>query len=288
MSTPSDVENGGGLAPAAQPARKRDRSPAVVALAIACGVLLLAAVGLGGTAAWLWGERSRVETALAASEKRAAEQAEALEKLDIGAKHQLEAFEVVVISDLELSDPVVTAPDRSGFVALYAPIVNENEEQAADVFFDVTAYSDEGRIIARTPASVYLLPGQTSLFRGILTSDMLEAETIRIEQTSLELQAPSVTGGVVLDSLAASESGYVEGQLTSTLSQASSFSDLFLVGFVDDKIFAVCSDFPEIPANGAFTASCDLEYASENPSTAEEVEIPEDAIFDAFLALERP
>ncbi|GAB2549765.1 hypothetical protein GCM10027033_02770 [Leucobacter ruminantium] len=261
--------------------RKRGASPLVIGLAVACGVLLLATIGFGGAAAWLWNERAKADTALAAAEKELAD-------LDVGTTQTLGDLELVIVSDISFSEFVRTAPDSQGLLALYSHVTNEDAEQAAEVFFDLTAYDADGRVIGRNPASMYLLPEQQSIFKGIISSDMLAAEMIKIEQTSLEFATPAMTGGIAVDGFAGSDSGYVEGEFTSSLSQAVQYPYLYIVGYVDDEIFAVCSDWPDVPANGAFTASCRLDYAANDEVPEGDVKIPEDAEFDAFLALDIP
>lgn len=267
-----------------QPGESRRRgSGLLIALSIACGVLLLATVALGATAVWLGSDRA----SLAAERAKAEADAKAEREKSAGVSYRLGDVELLTFSDLEFGSFAITEMDESGFSSIYSVIENPDAKQAAEVYFDVTAYAEDGTVIDRTPSNMYLLPGQKSLFQGIFTTDLSEAESFKIEQTSIEFDAPIMAGGISVDALASDGESYVEGEFTSTLDQVPEYPDLYVVGFIGDEIFAVCSDSPDIPANGAFTASCRLDYMV-GTEPAKSKKLPKDATFDAFVELQIP
>lgn len=266
--------------PPTEPApAKEPRNGLVLALAIACAVLLLTTIGFGGAAAWLWFDRS----ATAAPEPTATPTgtAEASDEPQI-----VQGIEVSTASDLEFGSFALSEISPDDYVSLYATVTNKDSDQAAEMYFDVTAYAEDGRILDRGAASVYILPGQVSMFDGVFSSDITEATSIKVEQTMGELVDPIMTGEVTTDSLRGGD-GFVEATLTSTLSQVPEYPELFIAGFVDGKLIGVCYDMPDIPANAGFTAGCYLEPASAD-SPQEYTDFPKDAKFEAYLALDIP
>lgn len=171
-------------------------------------------------------------------------------------------------------------------MSLYAPVTNKDSDQAAEMYFDVTAYAEDGRILDRGSASVYILPSQVSMFEGVFSSDITEATSIKVEQTMGELVDPIMTGEVTADSVRGGE-GFVEATLTSTLSQVPEYPDLYIAGFVDGKLIGVCNDMPDIPVNAGFTAGCYLQAVSAD-SPKEYTDFPKDAEFETYLALDIP
>lgn len=207
-----------------------------------------------------------------------------------GTVHEVDGIEIRVISDLEFESPSIIQTEESECWSLVTLVSNADEQQAAEAFFDVTAYDENGAILDRVPAINYLLPDQRSVFEGAFTSESLEAASIVIEQTRLEFGEPSVPGGYSVGEFSGTPQGRVEVEITSSLGAVAEFTSIYIVGFVGDEIFAVCDDYQDVPEEGAFTATCVLEISKEAP-TAERADgpaIPENAEFGAYLALDLP
>lgn len=249
----------------------------VLALSIACAVLLVTSIGLGIATLRLWQERAGSPVSGPTPSPTAEE-----------SPQTVHGIELTTASDYTFGPFAMTNIVDDRFTILYATIENDDPDQAVAVYFDITAYGADGRIIDRGPSSQYLLPGQVSLFRGVFSADLSDAVLITVEQTMLDVEAPVMTGGVTLDSISGGDGGYVEGTLTSTLSAVPEYPELYFAAFVDDKLYAVCSDIPDIPANGTFTARCVLEPADAKDAPEDFVEFPEDAVFEAYLSLEIP
>lgn len=256
------------------------RSGMVLVLAIACAALLVTTIGFGGAAAWLWFDRS----AAAAPEPTPTSTPTAATAS--GEPQIVQDIEVTAVSDLVFGSFAMSQIAPDDYVSLYATVTNEDPDMAAEIYFDVTAYAEDGSILDRNPTSVYILPGQVSMFQGLFSSDITEATTIEIEQTMGEFVAPIMTGEVVADSFRGGD-GFVEATLTSTLSQVPEYPEVYIAGFVDGTLFGVCSDMPDIPANASFTADCYLDAASAD-SPEEFRDFPKDAEFEAYLALDIP
>ncbi|WP_309102015.1 hypothetical protein [Microbacterium sp.] len=253
----------------------------LITLAIACAVLLLTTVGFGATAAWLWLDRGT-----AASAEPTPSPSPGTSGEPTNAPQQVRGYEVTVVSEIVFGDFAMTAPDSNGYTILFATMTNESSNQVANHFFDITAYREDGTIIERRSTGAYILPNQTTLFQGIFAEDISDAAAIRIEQSRTEWVEPALTGDITLDAARSGEEGYIEGDFTSGLSAAAEYSDIFIVGFVEGEIFAVCSDLEDIPAaGGTFAAECYLEPASKG-DLVDPGEIPEDATFAAYLSVD--
>jgi len=253
----------------------------LIALSIACAVLLLTTVGLGGTTAWLWLDR---ETAASAEPTPSPSTADSADPTN--APQSVRGYEVTVVSEVVFDDFAMTAPDSSGYTVLFATMTNESSIHVANHFFDLTAYREDGTIIERRSSGAYILPNQTTIFQGIFAEDISDAAAIRIEQSRTDWVEPALTGDITLDAARSGDEGYVEAEFTSGLSAAAEYSDIFIVGFVDGEVFAVCSDLEDVPASGAtFSAECYLEPASKG-DLVDPGEIPDDATFGAYLKVD--
>lgn len=261
---------------APSPARRR---PVVTGLAIACGVLLLSTIGLGTALAMQLTEGTQTAdpapTAMPSPD--ATEDAPSM---------TVQGLPVVISSDLAFGQFALHAGDST--TVLYATVTNEDRQQAASTFFDISVYDADGRLLERTPSKLYLLPGQTSLLDGYFFNAHPDAAEFRIEQTYFELVAPFVTGDIDLVEIKGADGGYITAQFTSTLSVATEYNDLYLVGFLDGKIYAVCDDYLGFPATGgSFEASCYLDPAWD--ATEHDVdELHEEAEFGFYYGLSEP
>lgn len=258
---------------------RESRNGPVLGLAIACAALLITTIGFGGAAAWLWLDRSAVAAPEPTPTPTAAAAAD-------GEPQTVQGIEVSAVSDLEFGSFAMTQILPDDYVGIYATVTNHDSDQAAELYFDVTAYAEDGSILDRGPTSVYILPGQVSMFQGVFSSDISDAASIRIEQTMGEFVDPIMTGEVTTDTMLGGE-GFVEATLTSTLSQVPEYPEVYIAGYVDGELFGVCSDMPDIPSNASFTAGCYLEAASAE-SPEEFRDFPKDAEFEAYLALDIP
>ncbi|MDQ0644384.1 hypothetical protein [Microbacterium murale] len=270
-------------APSIAVAPRDSRNGLVLALAIVCAVLLITTIGFGGVAAWLWFDRSAV-AAPQPPPTPTSTSATAADEPQI-----VQGIEVSTVSDLVFGSFAMSKITPDDYVGLYATVTNEDPERAAELYFDVTAYAEDGSILDRGPTSVYILPGQVSMFQGVFSSDITDAVSIRVEQTMGEFAEPIMTGEVTTDKMLGGE-GYVEATLVSTLSQVPEYPDVYIAGYVDGKLFGVCSDMPDIPSNAGFTSGCYLEAVSADSQAefAEFTEFPKDAEFEAYLALDLP
>lgn len=267
--------------PSAAPTPEKDgRRGPVLALAITCAVLLLTTIGFGGAAAWLWFDRS----VAAAPESTPTPTPTA--KSDAAEPQLVQGIEVTVVSDLEFGAFAMSKLVPDDYVSLYSSVTNPDSDQAAEVFFDITAYAEDGSILDRSPESVYILPGQTTMFEGLFGTDITDATRLVVEQTTGEFTDPVMTGEVVVDDVRGGE-GYVEVTATSTLSQVPEYAAIFIFGSLDGGIFGVCSTYPDVPAGGSFMAGCELEPVSaDSPKTYSD--FPKGAEFGAFIALDIP
>lgn len=254
----------------------------MIALSLVCAVLLAATAVLGAATLWLSSAGSGAAPTSTPAPEPTPTPGMAAESKPL----KVRDFEVTTVSDLSFSGFALTATDEQGFTALYAVIENDDPAQAAEAFFDISVYGPDDRLVGRTPSNTYLLPGQKSLFYGVIASDMAEVERIRIEQTRFEQEAPAVTGTIRMDSILGGDEGLVEGTFSSTLSAPTEYTEVFIAGFVDGELFAACTRDVDIPASGGtFTVRCRLE-----PASADELmpisEFPADAVFDAYFALD--
>ncbi|GAA5149394.1 hypothetical protein GCM10025768_12550 [Microbacterium pseudoresistens] len=254
-------------------------------LAIACGVLLVTTIGLGVTAVSL-AVGNPASTGGTATPTPTASDGSSGTNGRAGIVHDIP---ISVHSDLEFGPFAMTEPDEDAYTLLYAVITNPDSTRAAEIYFDITAYDAEGRIIDRTPTSAYLLPDQQSVFEGILPPDLSDVVEFRVEQTIGEFEPPIMTGEITLDALKGSKEGLVEGTFTSSLDAVPEYPSLYIVGHIDGEIFAVCDAMPDIPAGGSFTSRCGLVPAANGEQlVAPDDMLPDDAEFAAFLALDIP
>lgn len=258
----------------------RPRSPLIITLSVLCAVLLATTIGFAITTLSLWNNAPAGAPTPSASPSASPTPDKAAQTVH--------GIPITVSSDLNIDNFAMTPPSDSRYTKLYAVIsYSGDDDEAVTALFDVTAYDSDGAIIDRAPASIYLLPGQTSLLEILLSGEIADSVSLAVEQTLFDVEAPVMTGGLELDDLHGADSGYVEGDFTSTFSQASEYADLYFVGFVDGEIYAVCSDFLGIPANAPFTSGCYLDEAW-NEELAGGGMLPADAEFDTFVALEIP
>lgn len=261
----------------------RQRNSAFIVLSIFCAILLATAVGFGAAALWL----SNVAPTSAGTPSP-----DPTPTVGGGAESKpqtVQGFDITTVSDLTFGAFALSATDEDGFTVIYAKIENDDPANAAEVYFDITAYGPDGRVVGRTPSNMYLLPGQRSLFYGIMASDMTKVDRIKIEQTNFDLAPPVVSGDLSVDTILGGEEGLVEATFTSAFSAPSEYAEVYIAGFVDEQLFAVCQDKADIPAGGGtFTVRCRLDAVSTDRSPQAIDEIPEDAVFDAYWALDIP
>lgn len=258
----------------------RPRSPLLITLSVLCAVLLVTTIGFAITTLSLWSNAPAGAPAPSASPSASPTPDEAAQTVH--------GIPITVSSDLNIDNFAMTPPSGSKYTKLYTVIsYSGDDDEAVTALFDVTAYDSDGAIIDRAPASIYLLPGQTSVMQILLSGDIADSVSFAVEQTLFDVEAPVMTGELELDDLQSADGGYVEGDFTSTFSQASEYADVYFVAFVDGEIYAVCSDFLGIPANAPFTAGCYLDEAwNEKPAGGGEV--PANTEFETFVALEIP
>ena len=265
-------------APTAAPQRRAGGNGLLVALSILCAVLLLATLGFGTGAAIL-----SVTNDSAAADPGSTPTPRPTAKVD--RDRTVHGIPVEVVSDIDFGYFFMTNTDAKGFTALYSQIRNHDEKRAAIIFFDVSLYDEDAVLLSRWPSSVYMLPGQVTLFTGVTVGNMLDVASIRIEQTSLKYEEPRSTGTVVLDEARSGDNGLVGGKYTSTLGVEGRGAHVYLIAAVDNEVFGVCWDVENIPASGAFDFRCTLEPASRDepqPIGA----LPEDAVVASYYTLD--
>ncbi|MDQ0614353.1 hypothetical protein QF046_001994 [Microbacterium sp. W4I4] len=251
----------------------------LVTLSIVCAVLLIATVTFGVSTLLVSNAAARPAPTSTKSPKPTEKPADA--------DRVVQGREVEVVSDLDFGYFFMSTTDAHGYTALYSQISNTDAKRAATAFFDVSLYDEDDTLVSRWSANAYLLPGQATLFFSVLAENMLDVASIRVEQTSFELDAPIVTGTVVLDEMRGGDGGVVEGTFTSTLSAPAEYTEVAILGTVDGEVFALCTDFVDVPANGTFTARCTLEPTSRNEP--EPIgDFPDEAFFSAFYTLDTP
>lgn len=252
----------------------------IIGLSVACAALLALTIGLASTAFRLVSERTAANAALPTASASPTATA---------AQQTVQGIEVTAHSDMAFSEWTMTAMGASRHTYLYAIISSEDESQAVEAGFDATAYTSDGRIIDRAPASLYLLPEQKSMYSAIFSEDLSEAATIVVEQVWAERSSPAITGEVITESIGSPDGYSIESTLTSTLSQVPGYSEIVLTWSVDGELRGVCSTTAEIPAGGSFTADCHPEHVGREQVESDELaELPADAAFDAYLVLETP
>lgn len=263
----------------------RPKSGLLLALSILSGVLLLTTIVFAGTTVWLFSTRS----APAATDHKNDPDAEG-EKADKkeGTEVMLGGVPVEVTSDLKFGSFGLSAPDGSRFSSIYATVKNDDKTNAAAVSFDITVYDKKNQILGRTPTHLYLLPGQTSMFYGIVDADITSSASVALEQTRMERSAPAISGGIKIDELGMDdESGYVLGTFTASLTAVPEFPDVFMAAFDGERLIAACYGSPDIPAEGAFESDCILEPLGQEKLSGE-LKLPKDVEFEVYLALDEP
>lgn len=253
------------------PPRSR-RNAGIIALSIACVVLLITTTGLGVTTV----------IALRGSPVGSAPTTPA-PSATADTTPDVQGHPVVVFSDLPVDhfalDP---RPDLS---TLYAVVTNDDSDQSVEASFDITAYDADGRILHRTLDLVHLLPGTATMLDASFLDPITDVDHFTIEQTSIEWITPTADAGVTIVE-ARTGGGVVEADLTSTASVAVDFAEVYFVIFIDEEIVGVCYDYADLPVgDAALTARCRLDSAyAQNEVDVED--LPADAVVDVFLKLD--
>lgn len=201
----------------------------------------------------------------------------------------IDGFEITSTSDFTVERVVLAVESYSGRAVLYAFLTNEDDARAADTFFDVTAYREDGSIVDRELDAVYAPSGETSVLRAELPEDLDEVVTISIEQTSIEWLAAGVTGDVTVDSVTDPDfGGLLEVQLTSGLSGAVEHADVYLVAYDDKDLVGVCKLWTDIPASGSpFEGLCEWSPAAvDDPVMTGS--FPDDLEYEAYVRMDAP
>ncbi|MBW1639493.1 hypothetical protein G3H63_10490 [Microbacterium resistens] len=271
---------------AAGPGRPGGPGRLLLALMIACGVLLVTTLGLGVAVLALSGARADAGPPAPTASASASPTPSPAVSIPVPDLQEVQGFEIGVVSDLDIGDVVMAKAPTGEFSSIHAVIVNP-AETATDAFFDVTSYDAEGGIVARFPATAYLLPGQRSLLTGILPRDLTEVSRILVEQTRGGEAEAVAAGTVELKDVRSAEDGRVQAQFVSTLDRPAPLADVYVVGFDGDDIFAVGQTVVDIPAGGEFGATLSM-YLATKGDPAEFTEIPADAEYEAFFEMERP
>lgn len=262
----------------------KPRSGALIALSIASGVLLLTTIAFAGTTAWLFTTRGTPATTEQKTDKKADGQGDQAEETKLMAG----GIALEVISDLTFNSFGVSNREGDTLNPIYATVKNEDKTRAAEAYFDITLYDKKNRVIARTPSNVYLLPGQTSMFYGAVGGEIASGERIVVEQTSIELVDPVLSGGIKIDELSMDEEiGYVLGKFTASLSAAPEYPDVFMAAFDGDRLVGACQASPDIPAEGTFEADCILEPLGQENASGK-LKLSKDVEFEVYLALDIP
>lgn len=265
-------------APTAASQRRVGGNGLLVALSVVCAVLLLATLGFGAGAAIL-----SVTNVSAAADPGATPTPKPTAKVD--RDRTVHGIPVDVVSDIDFGYFFMTDTDARGFTSLYSQIRNHDEKRAAIVFFDVSLYDEDAVLLSRWPSSVYMLPGQVTLFTGVTVGNMLDVASIRIEQTSLKYEEPRSTGTVVLDEARSGDNGLIGGKYTSTLGVEGRGAHVYLIAAVDNEVLGVCWDVENIPASGAFDFRCTLEPASRDEPQPIGT-LPDDAVVASYYTLD--
>lgn len=259
-------------APPSVPPQQPRRTGAIIALSIACSILLLTTIGLGVTTAiTLWGS----PIGIAQPEPTPTSTAEAAP--------EVQGHPVIVTSDLTI-DHFALDP-RSDLSTLYALVTNEDADQTAQASFDITAYDADGRILHRNIDLVFVFPGETTMLDASFLDPITGVDHFTIEQTSIDWVTPTATAGIAIVEARTGE-GVVEADLTSTAAAATEFSEVYFAVFVDEEIIGVCYDYVDLPAGETtLTARCRLDAAYAEDEVDVE-DLPADAVVDVFLKLD--
>lgn len=257
----------------------RRRGPLVLILGILSTVLLVTTIGFGTTTLLLWNQTS--------AQPQPTPSPTESEGSDGVVETSVQGIPVRVVSDVIFDKFAMEELSARAHTLLYATVTNSEPDLAATAFFDVTVYAEDGTIIDRSPTNLYLLPGQTSMLNAILGGELDGAASIAIEQTMYSAEPPAFSGGVSLDEVGGGEGGLVQATFTSNLSAVAEYAEVYIVGFIDGEIYAVCSDYVDAPVNASFTADCYLDAAwDENRHDVEE--FSDDAVFDAYILYDIP
>ena len=259
----------------------RKRKGLLIGLSIAFSVLTLTTIAFGASTIFLLATGRATASAPSPSPTPTP---------TASAGHQsttIDGFSVSSVSDLSVDHFALAVPSHSEAAHVYALLTNESGSQAADAFFDVTTYREDGSIVERGLDIVYVPPGETGILQVELPEDLSEVVAIVIEQTMVDWLAPAVSGGA--DVVSATSSGLselLEVRLSSTLSQPVDGVDVYVVGYVDDEIVGFCDLWADIPESGvAFDDLCDWAPAvSDEPVLADA--LPEDIEFEAHVRFE--
>jgi len=243
---------------------------------VACAVLLISTIALGLTALSLWnGTQAAPTPAPTATETTPSND------------RTVQGLPIDVTSSLALDDFALTELGSS-YAFLYATATYNGTGDAATVFYDVTAYAEDGTILDRTPASLYMLPGQTSMLEAIFSQDISDVARFAIEQTYDERDAPVLTGELVVDAADVSDGGRVDASLTSALSATAEYTDLYLVAYTEGEIYGVCTDFVDIAAGASFESYCYLEAAWNETLIDVEGDVPDDVEVKVYASYDLP
>lgn len=248
----------------------------VVVLSVVCTVLLLSTLGFGVAVLLLSAQSPAVAEPSAAASATAVPQNASMQE-----EVQGRAFEIIADPGIEFGGFVMAA-GADGDVGVVHALITNTTEAYRDVSFDVTSYSEDGRIIARYPTSQLLLPGQQAVFQGFIPAEMDEVTRIAVEQTRNSDEDASVSGSIVLEDLTVIDGATVEATLTSTLDTAVDQADVWIVGTTGGEIFVVGNTIVDIPAGGEFTARAKL-YLATSGDPDEYDEIPADAEYEAYF-----
>ncbi|GAT72888.1 hypothetical protein [Microbacterium hydrocarbonoxydans] len=253
----------------------------LIALSIAFSVLTLTTIGFGvSTVVLLNGAHGAVEKPLPTPTPTAEASGETT---------TIDGFEISAATDFTVEEVALAVQAYNERASVYAVLTNESGAEAAYAFFDVTSYREDGTIVERGLDIVYVPPGDSSILQAELPEDLSEVVSIVMEQTDIEWSAPANGGGVDVTSIASTSStDHVEVQLTSELDTAAENIDIYVFAHVDDELVGVCHVWADIPAaDGSFDDLCDWAPTPiDDPVMGDE--IPEDAVFDAYVRLEAP
>ncbi|MBO0979513.1 hypothetical protein [Microbacterium sp. SD291] len=255
------------------------RKGLLIGLSIAFSVLTLTTVGFGAATIFLLATNGTADAAPSASPTPTPTATPG------HASATIQGFDVSAVSDLSVEQFALAIPSHSETANIYALLTNESESQAADAYFDVTTYREDGRIVERGLDIVYVPPGQTGVLQVELPEDLSGVVSIVIEQTIIDWLAPAVSGGAEVVSVTSTglSDDFLDVQLTSTLSRPVDGADVHLIGYVDDQIVGVCELWTDIPESGvSFEDLCDWSPAvADEPVPAEA--LPDGIEFEAYV-----
>ncbi|MDQ0614354.1 hypothetical protein QF046_001995 [Microbacterium sp. W4I4] len=182
----------------------------------------------------------------------------------------------------------VAEPWEDGEVSLFVPVTNDSATQAVTIFYDLTAYDADGRILDRAIAIADLLPESAQIMRvGTVRADPDAVASLVLEQTDIAAKASPFTGSVTISGIEATDPqlGEITATIASTLSPTPERADFQAAAFVDGEMIGVCDTSAELAAGGN-AESCHLRPVSSGILHGEDLifqSIPEDAELRAFL-----